>query len=200
MEENGESETGMKHVKAVEKKTKIESEMKAKQMISDEKEMRNILLKLGEVEIENIGHRKEIDQKNGDIADREAKLERIKKEKAITIGKVEVNNKEIEMLFEKKAKMEIIQRNTKQDKAKELANILQTVIPKLQEKTQINLQKDRETTGSNEQMRDVKCLICLTNSTALTYSCPGGHLLCSFCRCKGTKCPECGLDIMNDST
>jgi len=39
--------------------------------------------------------------------------------------------------------------------------------------------------------KDLECPVCLETAIAPIFSCPESHVICSTCRPKVSKCPEC---------
>jgi len=206
-------------------KSRLESELKNKQKLLQENrlsleekssDVKNLLVELEEAENDNILHQKKIDQMDLEIADLEAKLGSIKKDKVVVKNKVELNNERIQNLTEKKLRLDEhidmeIQRTT------EKAKTIETEISEMEEEIVQNLKQTLELYDSKEKSsiapdssqkllnfliekkeKELECPVCLVTATVPIYSCPESHLICSTCRPKVTDCPECRLEYRDN--
>ena len=49
-----------------------------------------------------------------------------------------------------------------------------------------------------EKERGLECPVCLFAATTPIYMCQESHLICSTCRPKVTRCPECSVELRDE--
>jgi len=196
-------------------KTRMESELRKKQMLLQENqvwiedisvELRDTLVQMRECEIENECYPMKINSINMAIAELEKQLNNLKETKEWTEQKLEVYNRHIEELSERKASLD-----TELNRRTEIARTIQEEIVELTDRIQQNLKRKKTTSQAcldpNEKLltyliakkeKDLECPVCLVTASAPIFSCPENHLICSVCRPQMTECPECRVEYRDN--
>merc|ERR1712156_1356155 len=185
-----------RNAKLEELKTKLKSKkavIKKEKQKNDEfnsekaKEMKEVMVSLSEVEDARDAKRKETSKLDADIDNLESKLAKLIAEKQNLARESSKTYKAIEKLNKKKERLEktrdiemeaYLEENDNGTLEGSAAADTAAMIKFLE---QIAAEKEK----------DLECPICLETAIVPIFSCSESHVICSQCRPKVQRCPEC---------
>jgi len=170
------------------------------------KEMKDLLIQISQVEDQNNIRGKRITSVDLEIDDLEARIVKLKEEKQIVEGEIDLAKSKVQKVINKKIKLENYI-EIEMQKTKERENELKADIKDIEAKiTALDVSGTKEKTEQDsklldfltssilEKINDLECPVCLETATIPIYSCPESHLICSSCRPKMVECPECRVE------
>merc|ERR1719430_1957244 len=205
-----------RNAKLEELKTKLKSKKavikKEKQKIDEfnsekAKEMKELMVSLSEVEDARDAKKKETSKLDADIDNLESKLAKLIAEKQNLARESSKTYKQIEKLNKKKERLEKT-RDIEMEAYLEEKQAIKMEIESMYNKIDDLEENDNGTLEgaaaadtaamikfleqiAAEKEKDLECPICLETAIVPIFSCSESHVICSQCRPKVQRCPEC---------
>ena len=202
--------------KITEDKTKLESELRKKQIMLQEnvvwiddisEELTSTFFQMKECEQENECLPMQINSINMKISELEDQLSRLKQSKQETEEKLDDYTKKIEEFSLRKSSLD-----AELSRRVEIGRTMEAEVVDLKKKILLKSSKRKNlishvSQDPNKRLlryliekkeKDLECPVCLVTASVPIYSCAENHMICSVCRPQMAECPECRVEYSDN--